>query len=52
MTRTIQRLQIDGEKLIKTLNVTCNIITKNAEQMMANQQKMIYALNIIVNKVK
>ena len=39
-------------KLIKTLNVTCNIITKNAEQMMANQQKMIYALNIIVNKVK
>lgn len=39
-------------KLIKTLNVTCNIITKNAEQMIANQQKMIYALNIIVNKVK
>lgn len=39
-------------KMIKTFNVTCTVITKNIEQVTANQNKIVSQLNVIMNRVK
>lgn len=52
ITSLLKEMAENNEKTIKTFNVTCAILTKNAEQIIANQQKEINALTFILNKVK
>ena len=52
ITSLLKEMAENNEKTIKTFNVTCAILTKNAEQIVANQQMQINALTSILNKVK
>ena len=52
ITSLLKEMAENNEKTTKTFNVTCAILTKNAEQIVANQQRQINALTSILNEVK